>query len=105
MIIDEIMSINGYTDPYFQAAIKSWCDAALSECNALGLPTTADSAEFEFEELIPEFEPRSLVRSYVATFVRLNFDPPQNTKQVELMEKSLTRLGVRIRDYYAAKRV
>lgn len=83
MIVDEIMSDCGWTDMFFREQIKPICDAAIVELNTAGIKTICDSGEYTFEEYIPEPGLRALARRYIAVDARLQFDPPQNSKQIE----------------------
>lgn len=98
MIVDEVMEDNGWTDEYFRKQIKPICDAAIIELNVLGVNTVCDSNECSFEEYIVEPNIRSLARNYIDIYVRLQFDPPQNTRQIEVLDSSLKRLTSRIKD-------
>lgn len=83
MIVDEIMSDCGWTDVFFKEQIKPICDASIVELNIAGVKTICDSDQYSFEEYIPDPGLRSLARRYIAVDARLQFDPPQNSKQIE----------------------
>lgn len=98
MIVDEVMADNGWTDDFFKTQIKPICDAAIIELNILGVDTICDSNEYSFEDYIAEPNVRALARNYVDLYVRLQFDPPQNSRQIEMLESSIKRLQSRIKD-------
>lgn len=98
MIVDEVMSDLGYEDEYFRPQIKPIADAAIIELNIVGVPTICESDQYTFEEYIPELELRGLARNYIDLYVRLQFDPPQNSKQIEVFENNLKRTRSRIKD-------
>ena len=98
MIVDDIMDLNHW-DPYYKSEIASLCDAAIVECNILGVPAICSSNEYEFVEYIDDAGLRSLVKEYLKTYTRLRFDPPQNSKQIDILTENEKKLRSRIKDY------
>ena len=103
MIVDSVIETNGY-DPYFKTQLIPICNAAIVDLNIMGIPTICDSNEYEYEEYIPDKALRYLAEAYVATYVKLRFDPPANSKQIEILVSEEKKLRSRIKDlceYYS----
>lgn len=98
MILEEVMADLGYEDEYFKPQLKPVIDAAIVELNIVGVRQICECDQYSFEEYITNQGLRSLARNYIDIYTRLQFDPPQNSKQIEAFENNLKRLRSRIKD-------
>ena len=64
----------------------------------MGIQSICDSGEYEYEEYIPDQALRYLAEAYIATYVKLRFDPPANSKQIEILVSEEKKLRSRIKD-------
>lgn len=99
MILEEVMEDLGYEDEYFKPQLKPIIDAAIVELNIVGVPTICECDQYSFEEYIPKPVIRGLARNYIDLYTKLQFDPPQNSKQIDVLENSLKRARSRIKDF------